>query len=167
MKIKLLIIFLCLGSILYANEFNVYIGVDAWRHDTGIEDTGDPGLSIGAEYLFSLVEDRFYLGLGGEFKSKMRGFNDDSDYSPIFGYIKAKLFLYSTDFYILSSGGYSYNENRSNPGDNGAYIAAGFGYDFTKTYIELVYELFDIHDNDDLFNNGNLQTVGLKLGYKF
>lgn len=174
-----IVILLCVtfGLSTLANEINLYTGIDGWRHDTGVDSTANPGWSIGVEYLFDIKKDSFYLGSGIEYKSKVKGLDKNQsygdkkdapeDYSLFLAYIKGKLHFCCYGFYMHGRIGYSYNDNGSYPADNGPYVSAGIGYDFTRIFLELAYELFDINDNDQSFNDGTMQIVSGKIGYKF
>lgn len=166
-KIIILLIAIFMSVMTYAQGANIYLSIDLWRHETGIEDSGNAGAGIGGEYLFTLVDDRFYLGVGAEWKSPLDGFDNDIDYHPIPVFLVGKLFIGSSSYYLTGRGGYSYNKEGDNVVDSGPYAGAGVGYDFTRVYTEIMYEIFDINDNGKLFNDGTLQMASIKIGYKF
>ena len=166
-KIIILLIILSISVTAYAQRTNLYVSIDVWRHETGIEDSGNAGAGIGGEYLLNLVEERFYMGLGAEWKSPLDGFENDIDYHPIPMFLVGKLLIGTSNYYLVGRGGYSYNKEGDNVVDSGPYAGAGFGYDFTRIYTEVMYEIFDTNDNDKLFNDGTLQITSIKIGYKF
>lgn len=166
-KIIILLIVISISATVYAQRANLYIGIDVWRHDTGIEDSGNAGAGIGGEYLFALIEEKFYMGLGAEWKSPLDGFDNDIDYHPIPVFLVGKVFIGSSNYYLTGRGGYSYNKEGDNVVDSGPYAGAGFGYDFTRVYTEVMYEIFDTNDNGKLFNDGTLEMASIKIGYKF
>ena len=158
-----------------AVEYSVNVGLDPFRR-TAVESTdesADIGLSLGGESIWS--KDKLKYGLGLELRTETSQDNGwDNFYShPIYGVLKYNVW---NDYYVLGRLGRVFNEETVISEKGGNYFAFGVGKSFGNVDVELVHEASEtIKEGSgsnlktplDLFKDGNLETVSLKVAYVF
>jgi LysM repeat protein len=124
----------------------------------------DMGYTIGGEWMFDLSED-FSLGLGGEYRSRVK--SSDADYMlsvPV--YVVGKYRFFDNMFYGVGRVGYNVtSEVQGGPTGGGHYVAAGLGKDVGVFNVEVLYTNMG-YRYKDAGETGREDSVGIVFGVK-
>ena len=166
---------LVIGLQTVAAEYSVNLGVDPYRRTTvnPQDESANIGLSLGGESIW--VKDKLKYGLGLEMRTQTDNDNNwENFYSyPIYGVLKYNVY---NDYYVLGRLGRVINEKTDISEKGGNYFAFGVGKSFGNIDIELVHEASETIKEGggsnlkaplDLFKDGNLETISLKVSYVF
>lgn len=158
-----------------AVEYSVNVGLDPFRKTTvgSLNESAKVGLSLGGESIW--VKDKLKYGLGLELRTQTDQDNGWDNYSssPVYGVLKYNIL---NDYYVLGRVGRVFNEKTDVSERSGNYFAFGVGKSIGNIDVELVHEASEtIKDGGgsnlkaplDLFKDGNLETVSLKVAYVF
>ena len=163
---------LIVGSMAYANNFEVKLGADMFRdltkdqYDSEVVNL-DPGYSVGAEYVID-TDSNFDFGIGVEYKSQIEGNGSYSAHSAVPIYLLGRYGL-EDGFYLVGRAGYALNTDEGQDiedTDDGLYVGVGLGKELTERInLELMYEGLDYEYEtavDDV--DGWYSVVSLKFG---
>lgn len=166
---------LVIGLQTVAAEYSVNLGIDPYRRTTvdPLDESANIGLSLGGESVW--VKDKLKYGLGLEFRTQTDNDNNwENFYSyPIYGVLKYNVY---NDYYVLGRLGRVVNEKTDVSEKGGNYFAFGVGKSYGNVDVELVHEASEtIKEGSgsnlkaplDLFKDGNLETISLKVSYVF
>lgn len=166
---------LVIGLQTVAAEYSVNLGIDPYRRTTvdPLDESANIGLSLGGESVW--VKDKLKYGLGLEFRTQTDNDNKwENFYSyPIYGVLKYNIY---NDYYVLGRLGRVVNERTDVSEKGGNYFAFGVGKSYGNVDVELVHEASEtIKEGSgsnlkaplDLFKDGNLETISLKVSYVF
>ena len=166
---------LVIGLQTVAAEYSVNLGIDPYRRTTvdPLDESANIGLSLGGESVW--VKDKLKYGLGLEFRTQTDNDNNwENFYSyPIYGVLKYNVY---NDYYVLGRLGRVVNERTDVSEKGGNYFAFGVGKSYGNVDVELVHEASEtIKEGSgsnlkaplDLFKDGNLETISLKVSYVF
>lgn len=166
---------LVIGLQTVAAEYSVNLGIDPYRRTAvdPLDESANIGLSLGGESVW--VKDKLKYGLGLEFRTQTDNDNNwENFYSyPIYGVLKYNVY---NDYYVLGRLGRVVNEKTDISEKGGNYFAFGVGKSYGNVDVELVHEASEtIKEGSgsnlkaplDLFKDGNLETISLKVSYVF
>lgn len=158
-----------------AVEYSVNLGLDPFRRTTveSTDESADIGLSLGGESIWA--KDKLKYGLGLELRTETNHDNgwDDFYSYPVYGVLKYNVW---NDYYVLGRLGRVINEKTNVSERSGNYFAFGVGKSFGNIDVELVHEASETLKEGsgsnlkaplDLFKDGNLETLSLKVAYVF